>query len=130
MHTKTKGTIGELAVTKALYEMGYSVFSEIGDNCKVDLIAIKEDKILKIQVKSHTSKNGKIDLVRTSSGPGYSYKYTDADVDYIASYILDKDIVIFVPMSEMMQMSKGMSFRIEPSKNNQACRMVEDFLHI
>ena len=118
MHTKTKGSIGEIAVVKDLYLHGYPVFTEFGDNCKVDLIVLIDYKPIKIQVKASTSKNGTVTLFRRSSGPGYSYQYTSDEVDVVAGYILDKDIVFYVPMTELCNKTT-MTFRFSPAKNGQ-----------
>ena len=53
LHKKNKGSIGELKVAADLITKGFSVFTELGDNSKVDLIAIENStyKTYKIQVK-------------------------------------------------------------------------------
>jgi hypothetical protein len=40
LHNKTKGALGEIAVAKDLLAKGYQVFAELGDNSRVDLIAM------------------------------------------------------------------------------------------
>ena len=52
-----KGTLGEIAVCKELMRLGYSVFSELGNSSKVDLIVLDENyKTYKVQVKTVNSK--------------------------------------------------------------------------
>ena len=46
------GAIAELRVAAKLLEMGYSVFRAISQSCYCDLIAIKENKKLEIEVRT------------------------------------------------------------------------------
>ena len=119
MHTKTKGNIGELRVAADLYEKGFSVFREYGDNSKIDIIAAKGSKLYKIQVKSLHPKNGGITIPKVSSGPGYSYEYTRDDIDIIASFNLENNTIAYVPFSVLESYKRGITLRVEASKNNQ-----------
>lgn len=75
LHSKTKGSIGELSVLKELYNLGIPAYTEFGDNAKVDIIALDNNHCVKIQVKSKSPVQGKVELHKASSGPNYSYKY-------------------------------------------------------
>ena len=71
VHRKDFGTIGELTVARHLLGQGYSVFSEYGDNSKVDLIALVDNVPIKIQVKSCNSSKGKVSLFLKKNAKGY-----------------------------------------------------------
>ena len=62
MHNKQKGNIGVATTVLALQKHGFSVFSELGDYSRIDLIAEKEGKLKSIQVKYAKNTNGKLIL--------------------------------------------------------------------
>jgi len=100
--TKQKGNVGELLVAAELTKKGYYVFSELGDNAPIDLIAISEHdtkKIVRVQVKSTTSKNGTITVSLLKTTKSYVRKYGENDFDLFAVYISDLDKIIYIPLS-------------------------------
>ena len=103
LHAKMKGTLGELKVTSELIKKGYAVFTEVGDLSRIDLIAWKDDKLIKIQVKSLASKNGSIEIHNYKSGPNYRYKYTKEDVDIFAIYSPELDEVFYISINEILK---------------------------
>jgi len=134
MHSKAKGNIGEMAVTKDLMLKGYAVFYELGDLSKVDLIAEKDSKLIKIQVKTKwKTDDGKISADLRSSGPGYEYRYNNSDIDIIACYAADRDIVLYVPVSDIVASGlRAFTIRPEKTKNNQTkgIRLYENYLNL
>lgn len=119
LHAKTKGTAGEMAVAKNLMLNGYGVFYELGDNSKIDLIAEKDGKLTKIQVKSYTSiREEYVDVRGTKSGPNYRFKYSTSDIDIFAIYILDLDKILYIP-SDFLNNQSMITIRLKPSKNRQ-----------
>jgi hypothetical protein len=52
MATSTVGTIAELMVAIDLFKRGYSIFKALSPSCFCDLLAAKNGKILKIEVKT------------------------------------------------------------------------------
>ena len=76
------GSLGEIAVAKELIKQGYEVYSGLTDNTKYDLLAIKNGKIYRVEVKSTKQpekRSGayKIHLKRVRNNSKYnkSYKY-------------------------------------------------------
>jgi len=131
MHNKYKGNTGELKVAAYLASLGYSVFTELGDISKVDLILEKDCSLYKIQVKSLTSKNGMISLDSRKCGLNYIHVYNELEVDIFAVYALDEDIIGFISSKEFL-MQKTMNFRIVLAKNKQIknIRMLSDYCDI
>ncbi len=68
MHTKDVGTVGELAVILKLKQAGCTIFTEVGDNSPIDLIVIKNNRLLLGQVKSVNLKNGTSNLPLRKAG--------------------------------------------------------------
>jgi Holliday junction resolvase len=55
------GAISELLVCANLLEKGYEVFRSVSQDCSCDLLAMKDNKILKIEVKTVAiNKNGSL----------------------------------------------------------------------
>lgn len=132
MHSKRKGNIGQTAVAKKLTQLGFSVFNELGDISKIDLLAEKEGKVIRIQCKAITSKNGAAILNLTKTGPNYKFKYTAEMFDYFAVYVLDRDLVAFISAKEALNNKRTINLRIDTPKNKQLkhLREIKDFLEI
>lgn len=129
MHSKTKGVIGELAVAKYLAENSIPVFTELGDNSKVDLIALVNRKPILLQVKSFKTNNGVVNLSFKKSGPGYQFKYDIQDFDFIALHVPDKDVILWIENKLMLE-NESLSIRFEETKNGQIknIRFFTDYL--
>ncbi len=128
-----KGTLGEIAVSKELIQLGYEVFVEIGNHSKIDLIVLDEHfRSFKIQIKSTESKNETVEVysVKNCLNPKYNSTYTTNQIDIFAVYICDKDIIFFVSAKEVLRNGKSSKFRLIESRNGQVknVRYVRDYL--
>jgi len=132
MHSKAKGNIGEAAVALDLMKKGWSVFTEMGDLSYVDLIALKDERIVRLQVKTIWETQDKLTIGTRSMGPGYKYHYTEKDIDVMVGYAADKDVVIYVPIKTIIETGTSVTLRFEPTKNRQTkgVRFVKDFLEL
>lgn len=132
MHSKEKGNIGEMAIAKDLMVKGYHVFTELGDISKIDLIAEKQGKLLRVQVKCLAAKDSKVKVDRRKSGPNYKYQYTEEDFDWLAVYVYNKDIILYIPVKELSSVNHQITVRIDSSKNNQTkgVRVAEEYLEL
>lgn len=121
MNNKQKGIIGEFAVAKFLASKNLPVFKEIGDNCKVDIISIINNKTIKIQVKTVSSnKNNSVSLSLKTSGPNYEYFYNEKDIDVFALYLLDEEEIAWITVKDIkLRERKGIVLRKINTKNNQ-----------
>lgn len=129
MNTKQLGTIGELKAQYDFMKAGFDVSIPIGDYCAYDLIAIKDDKILKIQVKScEKVVDGKIKFDLTSRNYYIDKKYDIQDCDYFYFYCLENEQSYLYKNTENNN-SRAVYIRIEPTKNNQTkgINFAEDF---
>ena len=136
--TKRKGTIGELKVAQELIERNFYVFTDISDNAPIDLIAVEENNlnnIIRVQVKTTTSKDNKAILSGRRDSSGYNGSYSCSDFDVFALYVIDKDIILYVPISDVINDTKKspiMEIRFTAPKNNQKNRInwYEDYLDL
>lgn len=129
MHNKIKGTIGEAKILHDLLEKEFRVFTEFGDLSKIDLIAEKDNKLFRFQVKAYHSKNGVVNLERRKRGPNYKFVYQEKDVDIFAVYVLDKDLIFYVSSEDLCSAKTQLSFRIDPPKKKQTknIRYLKDY---
>lgn len=103
MHTKRIGTQGELLVCQDLIARGYDIFTHIGDYSVIDVVALKDGKFLRLQVK--TNLNTSKGVIRVSSQHGQNQKtvtYKEDSFDYVAHCALDKKIVVYVPLARLL----------------------------
>lgn len=119
MHSKQKGIIGELAVSKHLAKLDLPVFKEFGDLSKVDLITIVNNKAIKLQVKAlKLNSDGAIHIKASKSGPNYRFVYAKEQVDIFCVYEPETDTCLFIAANELLEQSQ-MSIRFNKTKNNQ-----------
>lgn len=119
MHSKRKGNIGQFAIGLALTKLGYSVFTEEGDISKIDIIAEKEGKLIRIQSKAITPTDNKLILNLKKSGPNYKFKYEHGVFDYFGIYDLEDGNVYLVPDSVLLENNNTFNLRKTQPKNNQ-----------
>ncbi len=123
-HSKQKGNLGFSATLKEMHKLGCNVFSEIGDYSKIDMIVEYKSKLIKIQVKYATEKNGVATLALRKSGPnGYRYTYKTSDVDVFSVYLPDQDKVIFIPAKLACENKNAFTIRYKESKNLQKSKV-------
>ena len=132
MHNKQKGNIGEAATILRLAQLGYNVFKEVGDLSKIDVIAERDGKVIRIQCKCVKPKNGMLQLSLKKSGPGYQYKYKSTDIDYFALCNIETSEVAFIPSSIVNENGSNLNLRLVPSKNNQVknVKFFSEYLNI
>lgn len=135
MHSKLKGSFGELAVAKDLNSKGYYVFKEFGDLSKVDLIAecSETKKLHRIQIKyTSMSSVGSVIVSSKKSAKGYRFTYTSADFDILAIYCPEIDAVAYLN-SKIFDELTTLTLRITDSLNsggNSEFRYFKDFINI
>jgi len=129
MHKKTKGSIAEMMVAARLMEKGWKVLFPFGENNRYDLVAEKDGKFSRVQVKYVTPKNGGLEVGCKSSNNWTVDKYTTAQIDCIAVYNSDNNDVYFIPSCKLN--SSSIKLRISPTKNRQRLniRYAKEFLH-
>ena len=103
MNTKDKGNIGEAKAITYLLENGYAVLIPFGDNTQYDVVAEKNNKFTRIQIKFVSISKGilRIPLYRCTSKNGKQVmkKYTPANVDEIWAYCPDNNNLYRIPIS-------------------------------
>lgn len=125
--SKEIGTLGELSVIKELIKNGWEVFKDVADCSKIDLIAARNESLVRIQVKTwSSSEQGFVMVERCKITSGKRITYTKKDVDVIATHVLDRNVTLYVPIEEFGS-QKALSIRFEKSKSNTEYRKAEDY---
>lgn len=119
MNSKQKGSLGQIAVSKKLAELGLPVFTEVGDLSKIDLITVKDGKLIRLQVKNCKIVNGSLEVPLRACGPNFNYYYTASDFDVLAVYSHELDKVYFIPSSIFATHKSQIKLRVIPSLNKQ-----------
>lgn len=121
MHTKYKGNVGELICATEFAKLGYSVFKELGDISKLDVIAEKDGKLLRVQCKSATPKDGVLSLPLRKCGPKYVKFYDMSTIDYFSLYDLENNQLYLIPVEKLNKVGKcEFVLRLSPTKNGQS----------
>ena len=117
MHTKTKGKIAEMMISAKLMELGWKVLLPFGENNRYDLVAEKEGKFIRIQVKYVTPTKGILDINCKSSNNWSILRYTPNEIDFIAVFDSVNHNIYFISVSKLNLSS--IKLRLDPPKNNQ-----------
>lgn len=134
MNTKRIGNIGEVKVLAKFVELGCPVYLPFGDNEKADLIAEFSGRLNKIQIKAtNTTQDGYyvIDFRNCKNhktSPDPRQLYTENEIDYFATYCIERDTVCLFKINEMPNAT--VRLRFETPKNNQTTgvRWEKDYL--
>ena len=117
-----------MAVAAYLIERNWHVLFPVGENHRYDLVAEKEAKFVRIQVKYVTPKNGVLDVNCRSSNNWSVLHYTSKEIDIIAVYNSQDKNIYFVPVKDINYSS--FKIRLGTAKNNQKQKIhrAEDFI--
>jgi hypothetical protein len=106
-----------MQVASRLLELGYGVFKDITGAHAVDLIAHKDGKFVRIQVKTRLSKNGAVNFPRYTGGREVKHHLAGDEFDVMAMYVRDRNLVLFMNLSELVQNVTGVQVRLDLPKN-------------
>ena len=132
LNKKQIGNLTELKCISAFYELGYSINIPYGENNRYDFIADIGGKLIKVQVKTSSTKDGNsykfsCRSSRTNRKRTINKKYTKSEIDYFCTIIDEKCCLI--PVEEC---SNDKTIRINESLNNQQKNVnyIDDYLLI
>jgi len=105
MHKKDQGKLGEALVIAQCLDAGFPVFTEFGDNSKIDLIIQTPEKLVSVQVKCVGREPGSVNSAKLylyKSGPNYQFRYSPKDVDYFAVVDMKTKRIAWIPLTESL----------------------------
>jgi hypothetical protein len=125
MNTSEKGDVALIKVIADLYNKGYTVFLPMSQHLTVDLIAYKDNKSYRIQVKHCNNSHHCIANRKswTNSVKNVRIKYDKDAFDFYAIYYSDINVVIYPSIKY-----GGVKIRTELPETNWKYYWYEDFL--
>ncbi len=114
-HCKLRGEVAELRFMARAADNGLRIIKPWGDNSRYDFVVEQGGKFLRVQVKATSSKLGNAYACHLSRGP--QKRYTKADIDFIAAYIIPRDIWYIVPVEVTGMSTVVLSPDMENSKH-------------
>jgi hypothetical protein len=132
MNTKNIGDRGQNCTIGWLAKYGIGVAFPLSDNYRFDLIAIANERLFKLQVKSSSChENGSVSfrLATNNFRSGEVFLYNEKDCDVVACYDLRTDTLYLLAPTDFKD-RKSIQIRIRGSKNGQSsrCHQHEDFV--
>lgn len=125
---KRKGDLAELKVAADLMERGCKLAIPFGEDCDYDLIADRNGRLHRIQVK-YTESDGRAIAVRcrshslTNGRIKRTKHYTAETIDWIAVYDRTSDRCYYCPSSELGSGRCELRLRLAPARNGQRLRI-------
>lgn len=111
--TIEKGYLGSLIFEKKLIENKWNIFKPVLENGKVDMIIEKNNRYLKIQIKTvQSGQYNKVIPVRKISHNMGEYKikkYTKEDIDYFVGVDVESEDVYIIPIEFFSKYSSSIS---------------------
>ena len=131
MNYKTieKGYIGQLIVEKKFLNEGWILYRPILENGKIDLIAEKDNKYIRIQIKTtqnvisgknnHISRYVPLCKVSHNMGKYKIHRYTKEEINYFIGVDVNTEDLYILPISVVEKFRKSIALSTaKPWKNN------------
>ena len=121
-HTKDKGDLGVLKAQIDLFEQGSTIFVPLTEHCPFDLVAYKDCRFSRVQVKYRAvDQFGKVDVKFSTSWADRNGTHTSpidkGEVDLYCIYCPDTDECYYLRPCEY---GSNVSLRVKTPKNGQA----------
>ena len=117
MDTKNKGKIAELMVSARLMELGWTILNPLCDYARYDIVAEKNGKFVRIQVKYVTPNKGTLYINCKSSNNWSILTYTPEEIDMLAVFDSINHKIYFIPSLKLN--TSSLRLRLKPTKNKQ-----------
>ena len=123
MDTISKGRLGYNLLERELLKHDWELYVPVLENTKIDCIAIKNNQIIRFQIKTiQKDRDRKVLPVRKISHNQGEYKihhYNATEIDYFVGSDLETDDLYIVPIEFIVQYRSSIGINtLEPYKNN------------
>ena len=115
-----------LAVSKEYVSLGWDVFFPLTEDSPVDLVILRENTFLRVQIKSVRLQKNAMKIKVRSTNNWSNKKYTRKDVDILAVHERKSDTCYVIPIHEIEGMSQ-VTLRTTKLKGIE-CRQADDYL--
>lgn len=115
-----QGSVAELKTASEFVSHGFFVYFPITSSAPFDFIAVKENNMYRVQVRS-SSRKSKSDIYAMdlrSSNPLYYKNFDSSSCDILVCYLFQDDILCYVKSDEILNVS-GIHFKNFRGKPNQ-----------
>ena len=118
MNVNQKGSLGLIEVIRDLSKKGFECFTPMHDYSAVDLIAMRDYKMYRLQVKYREEYRGTIEVHFRSMVNGKSVGIDFDAIDGWAIYCPEIDKIVYVSKSDVDLTKGSFSFRLSEGKKN------------
>jgi hypothetical protein len=132
---KQKGDLAEAMVAADILRRGHKIAFPFGEDWDYDLIACRDGRLERVQVKHAVQQDGVVpvrccSMSLTNGRVRVVKRYTSATIDWIAVYEANTGRCYYVPSSEFRDGRRLLSLRLSPPRNCQqrGIRWARDYL--
>lgn len=133
-HTKDKGDLGVLKAQIDLFEQGFTILNPLTEHAAFDLVAYKDSKFHRVQVKYRKlDKTGKLEVKFSTCWAdkhgSHRLPLNKDEVDLYCVYCPDTDACYYLAPKDYRS---NVSLRVKTPRNNQQkhIRMATDFIRV
>lgn len=127
--------LSQARVVSELFRQSFDVFTEFSGKSPFDLIAHKDGKLYRVQVKSTSAKKNKygswsiqLKKVRANKTENKIHLFDHTSCDILAVYIEEIDTVCFFDSKDLSHIGSGMNIREEFTPKANDSWIVKDHL--
>lgn len=119
METITKGRLGYNLVEKELLKRDWDLYLPILENTKIDCIAIKDDILIRMQIKILAKdKSLPVRKISHNQGEYKIFRYDASTIDFFIGVDIDTEDIYIVPVEFSSRYSSSIGYRtLQPYKN-------------
>lgn len=132
-HTKNKGDLGVLKAQVDLYQKGYLILTSNSEHVEFDLVAYKNGKFKRIQVKYRAAINDVISVpfktCWADKNGTHTQDYDKNEIDLMCVYCPDTDKCYYI---DPKRVGKNLNLRLSTPRSYQkkGIHMAEDYLDV
>ena len=122
MDTIIKGRLGYILLEKELLKREWELYIPVLENTKVDCIAIKNNYLIKMQIKTIQKDSGRkvlpVRKINHNQGQYKIHLYNKSEIDYFIGIDIETEDLYIVPIDFIMKYSSSLGIKaLEPYKN-------------
>lgn len=119
MDTITKGRLGYNLLERELLKRDWDLYVPVLENTKIDCIAIKEDTLIRMQIKILAKdKSLPVRKISHNQGEYKIFRYDASTIDFFIGVDLDTEDIYIVPVEFSSKYSSSIGYKtLQPYKN-------------
>ena len=119
METIVKGRIGYNLVEKELLRRGWDLYTPVLENTKIDCIAIKNNLLVRIQIKTLAKdKSLPVRKISHNQGEYKVFRYDASTIDFFFGVDIDNEDIYVLPVEFSSKYKSSIGFTtMQPYKN-------------